>query len=191
VETWIDFFGPYFDSRAAAEAWVAQCEALSPPQNAAKIMMHQTQRLVSLAEDVPRIRPHAEPLQLLFLLVCAENVAKLYDGFTDEGQSRAYVRRFFESFVTHADRQTLSSAFADLKDHLLRSLPFKQAVDLIYDIRCDVVHEGNIWGFAFHDGAMSMINVAPDVEARIGLSTLRDIVVRGCIQAVSSKLGAL
>lgn len=190
METWIDFFAPYFDSRAAAEAWVAQCEGLAPPQNAAKIMMHQTQRLVSLAEDLPRIRPHAEPLQLLFLLVCAEHVAKLHDGFTDEGQSRAYVRRFFESFVTPADRQTLSSAFADLKDHLLRSLPFEQAVDLLYDVRCDVVHEGNIWGFAFHDGAMSMINVAPDVEARIGLSTLRDIVVRGCIQAVSSKLGA-
>jgi hypothetical protein len=34
-----------------------------------------------------------------------------------------------------------------------------------------------------------MINVAPDVEARIGLPTLRGMVVRGCIRAVSGKLG--
>ncbi len=150
-------------------------------------MMHQTQRLISLADDVPTIRPHAEPLQLLFLLVCAENVAKLYDGFTDEGKSRAYVQRFFESFVTSDDRRTLSSAFTDLQNHLLRPLPLKKAVDLLYNVRCDVVHEGNIWGFAFHDGVTPMINV--DVEARIGLPALRDIVVRGCIQAVSGKLG--
>lgn len=188
METWVDFFAPFFDSRAAAEDWVARCEALAPPQNAAKIMMHQTQRLISLADDLPAIRPHAESLQLLFLLVCAEHVAKLHDGFAGEGQSRAYVQRFFESFVIGADRQTLSSAFADLKNHLLRPLPFTAAVDVLYDVRCDVVHEGNCWGFSFHDGVTPMIN-ASDVEARIGLPTLRDMVVRGCIQAVSDKLG--
>jgi hypothetical protein len=81
VEAWIDFFVPFFDSRAATEGWVARCEALTPPQNAAKIMMHQTQRLISLADDLPTIRPHAESLQILFLLVCAEHIAKLHDGF--------------------------------------------------------------------------------------------------------------
>jgi hypothetical protein len=61
---------------------------------------------------------------------------------------------------------------------------------MLYDVRCDVVHEGNCWGFAFHDGVTPMINVAPDVEARIRLRTLRDMVVRGCIKAVSGKLSA-
>jgi hypothetical protein len=190
VDEWVNFFAPFFDSRAAAEAWVARCEALTPPQNAAKIMMHQTQRLISLADDMPRIRQHAESLQLLFVLVCAEHVAKLHHGFAGEGQSRAYVKRFFDDFVRDADRQTLSYAFADLNDHLLRPLSFKKAVDILYGVRCDVAHEGNCWGFAFHDGVTPMINVAPDVEARISLSALRDIVVRGCIQAVSSKLPA-
>ena len=190
METWVEFFAPFFDSLAAAEDWVAQCEALAPPQNVAKIMMHQTQRLISLADDLPTIRPHAEPLQLLFLLVCAEHVTKLHHGFSGEGQSEAYVRRFFEGFVIGADRQTLSTAFADLTDHLLQPLPFKKAVDLLYDIRCDVVHEGECWGFAFHDGVTPMVNVAPDVEARISLPALRDIIVRGCIKAVSVKLAA-
>lgn len=181
MEAWIDFFAPFFDSRAAAEGWVARCEALTPPQNAAKIMMHQTQRLISLADDVPTIRPHAESLQLLFLLVCAEHIAKLHDGFAGEGQSRAYVQRFLESFVSDGDRRTLSSAFVDLQNHFLRPLPFKKAVDLLYDVRCDVVHEGIFWGFAFHDGVTPMINVAPDVEVRIGIPALRGMVDRGCI----------
>lgn len=161
MQAWIDFFEPFFDSRSAAEQWVAQCEALTPPQNKARIMMHQTERLISLADDVPTIRPHAESLQLLFLLICAEHIAKLHDGFAREGQSRAYVQRFFESFVSGPERNTLSSAFADLQNDLLRPLPFNKAVDLLYDVRCDVVHEGNCWGFAFHDGVTPMINSAP------------------------------
>lgn len=189
METWVAFFMPFFDSRGAAEDWVARCEASVSPQNAAKIMMHQTQRLISLADDLPKIRPHAEPLQLLFLLVCAEHVAKLHHEFSGEGQSKAYVRRFFDDFVVGPDRQTLSSAFADLRDHLRRPLPFMRAVDLLYDIRCDVVHEGECRGFAFHDGVTPMVNVAPDVEARIGLLKLREIIVRGCIRAISVEIG--
>ena len=188
METWVNFFMPFFDSLTAAEDWVARCEALTPPQNAAKIMMHQTQRLISLADDLPRIRPHKELLQLLFLLVCTEHVAKLHDGFSGEGKSRAYVQRFFESFVIDPDRQTLSTAFTDLTDHLHRPLSFEKAVDLLYEIRCDVVHEGKLWGFSFHDGVTPMVNALPDVETRIGLPGLRDIVVRGCIEAITVKL---
>lgn len=184
METWVAFFMPFFDGRGTAEDWVARCEASVPPQNAAKIMMHQTQRLISLADDLPKIRPHAEPLQLLFLLVCAEHVAKLHHGFSGEGQSKAYVRRFFDDFVVGPDRQTLSSAFADLRGHLRRPLPLEKAVDLLYKVRCDVVHEGKWWGFAFH-----MVNALPDVEVRIGLLKLREIIVRGCIRAISVKLG--
>jgi hypothetical protein len=188
METWVDFFMPFFDSREATGNWVARCEALTPPQNVAKIMMHQTQRLISLADDLPKIRPHKEPLQLLFLLVCAEHVAKLHDGFSGEGKSKAYVHRFFETLVIGADRQTISTAFVDLTDHLHRPLSLEEAVDLLYDVRCDVVHEGKWWGFAFHDGTMPMVNVEPNVEARITLLRLRDVIVRGCIQAVSVKL---
>lgn len=191
METWVDFFVPFFDSRTAAEDWVAKCEALAPHQNAAKIMMHQTKRLISLADDLPTIRPHAEPLQLLFLLICAEHIAKLHDGFSLEGQSRAYVHRFFESFVIDADRETISTAFADLMKYPCQPLPLKKAIDLLYDVRCDVVHEGKWWGFAFHDGVTPMVNVEPDVRVGIRLPALRDIIVRGCIRAVSIKLLAL
>jgi hypothetical protein len=61
---------------------------------------------------------------------------------------------------------------------------------MLYEIRCDVVHEGEFWSFAFHDGTMSMVNIDPDVIADITFDSLRDIVVRGSINATRNKLTA-
>lgn len=151
-------------------------------------MMHQAQRLISIADDLPEIRPHAESLQLMFYTVCAEHLAKLHDKFNGEGRSREYVRRFFKNFVTSGDRGTLAAAFTDHTDHLMRVLPFERAVDLLYDVRCDVVHEGNYWGFAFHDGSTPMLNTDPDVIVNIRLDDLRTIVIHGSINAVTERL---
>lgn len=190
MEKWINFYVSFFSTRAATEAWVAQCEALVPPNNHAKIMMHQVQRLISIADDLPNIRRHAESLQLMFYMVCAEHLAKLHDKFNGDGRSREYVRRFFANFVTGGDHATLSAAFTDHTDHLMRALPFERAVDLLYDVRCDVVHESNYWGFAFHDGSTPTLNTDPDVIANIRLDDLRTIVIRGCINAVTERLNA-
>lgn len=148
-------------------------------------MMHQTQRLVSLADDLPQFKPHKEPLQVLFLVICSENISKLHDGFSGEGKSRHYVRSFFTKFLFQSDKDALSYGF---KDVVLRPVGFVKAVDLLYELRCDVVHEGKFAGFAFHDGKMSILNTAPHVTANISLRQVRDIVVRGCINAVKDKL---
>ena len=88
---------------------------------------------------------------MLFLIMCAENIAKLHDGFSGEGKSRYYVREFFANFVSPPDKDALSYGFT-LNVDRLPHIGFSKAVDLLYDIRCDVVHEGNYTDFAFHDG---------------------------------------
>jgi hypothetical protein len=142
---------------------------------------------VSIADDLPKFRPHKEPLQVLFLVMCSENLAKLHDGFSDERKSRHYVHQFFNKFLSQSDKDALSYGFKINTDPL-PSIRFGKAVDLLYNIRCDVVHEGNYTDFAFHDGHMSMVNTDPDVIAEIQLVQVRDIVVRGCISAVKDKL---
>ena len=151
-------------------------------------MMHQAPRLVSIVDDLPQFRPHEEPLQVLFLVMCAENIAKLHDGFSGEGKSRHYVQRFFDSFLSQTDKDVLSYGFT-LNTDKLPPIGFTKSVDLLYDIRCDVVHEGNYTDFAFHDGQMQMVNTKPDVIANISLVRIRDIIVRGCINAIKDKLG--
>jgi hypothetical protein len=188
MEPWRNFYVSFFETADDAEQFIAACEAKAPPDLAAKVIMHQTQRLVSISDDFPQIRPHQEPLRLLFLLMCAENISKLQQDFTGEGQSRAHVRRFFAEFLTQEDRDSIGNGFTDNDHHLMPRLGFDQAVDLLYDLRCDVVHEGNYSDFAFHDGAMSMVNTNPNVTAEIRLAEIRSIVVRGCIAAAKSRL---
>jgi hypothetical protein len=188
MEKWIDFYRSFFRSDDETRGFVTECEDLAPPNHTAKIMMHQCQRLVSITDDIPQIRPRRESLRLLFLIMCAENVAKLHAGFQGEGQSRKYVRKFFETFPSDVDKAVLASGFIDHSNYLLSSLGLRGVVDMLYGVRCDVVHEGNYWEFNFHDGATPMINVHPDVESHITFDQFRAIVVRGCINAVRDLL---
>lgn len=184
MNTWLRFFDPHFPSQEALRGFIEPLEALDlgDPRHPAKIMMHQTQRLISIADDLPTIRSGKESLQILFLLISAENIAKMHDHFAGEGHSRAYVRRFFEELVSADDRRVLERSFAT---HAMQPISLRGIVDILYDVRCDVVHEGKYWGFHFHDGRTPILNTEPDVNVFIQLSAFRDIVVRGCIAAIS------
>jgi hypothetical protein len=190
VNEWLNFYLRYFPTETETRDFINACEQQLPPNNTAKILMHQAQRLISLSDDIIKIRPHTDSLRLLFLLMCAENIAKLHDGFTGEGLSRKYVHKFFTDFLSDNDEQGLGAGFRDnsASAHLLPTLGLNKAVDMLYEIRCDAVHEGKFWSFAFHDGTMSMVNTDPDVIAEITFDSLRDIVVRGSINATRSKL---
>lgn len=56
MNKWMVFFEPFFSNHLDAEAFVNQYEQLSPSDgnHAAKLMMHQTQRLVTIADDIPQ-----------------------------------------------------------------------------------------------------------------------------------------
>ena len=179
-EDWAAFYRPQFQSEVELMEFVGACESQSPPKNAAKLIMHQTQRLVSLADDIPQLRPKREALQLLFLMICAEHVAKLQDGYADEGRSRHYARLFFERCLSDPDRRLMRSAFTDHHDIRMRFLTIREAADELYTIRCKVVHEGDYWDFTFYDN-MPMLNER--VICNISFSEFRELIVRSAIRA--------
>jgi hypothetical protein len=146
-------------------------------------MMHQTQRLVSLADDLPAIRKSNETLQLLFLLICAENIAKLADDFAEDGKSRAYVQNFFTWFLTTEEQNQICTG---ITKHGFQPSTLHEAVGALYDVRCDVVHEGKYWGFHFRGTQDPILNKEPDVIVSLTLSEFRRIVVQGCIAAVQT-----
>jgi len=190
MSSWSDFYKPFFPDLKSSEDFVNGCEKLPPddPNHTAKIMMHQTQRLVSIADDLPKLRPKRESLQLLFLMICVEHISKLHDDFTGEGQSRKYVKRFFNEFLSQSDKDKLGTSFIDNAAMPMAALNFEKVIDLLYDVRCDVVHEGKYWGFSFRDGSTPMVNVDPDVNVHLTLMDLRNIIVKGCIKAIKDKL---
>lgn len=185
MEKWVDFFAPSFSSRKEAEEFVAHYEGmdLDNPLHPAKIMMHQTQRLITISDDLPKIRPGKESLQLLFLLVCAEHIAKLHDHYDGEGKSRAYVRYFFGNLLSTEQQDVLRTGITNWNR---QPSTVKEAIDALYNVRCDVVHEGKYWGFHFNDGSTSMLNGEPDVIVNIRLVDLRALIVLGCIAAIRS-----
>lgn len=185
MEKWIDFYNPHFTTPDDTKNFVESCE--NHPDNIVKILMHQAQRLVSLSDDIQKIRPHDETLQLLFLIMCVENISKLQNGYTGEGESKKYVKKFFNDFLSNADKDFLGNGFIHNSDESFAPLTFEEVVEMLYKIRCDVVHEGNYTGFVFHDGTMGMVNIDPDVIAEITLQDIRDVIIRGCITAIRDK----
>jgi hypothetical protein len=186
MDRWINFYEHSFPSRGAATEFVEELEGITDrtnPRHRAKVMMHQTQRLISLADDIIQVREGRESLQLLFILICTENIAKLFHNFNQEGQSKAFVRRFFSEFIVGNDRETLESSFFT---HDVTPLNMQDVVDCLYSVRCDVVHEGLYWGFNFRDGDTAMLNTDPDITVHIPLAEFRDIVVRGCVRAIQA-----
>lgn len=173
---WLNFYRRFFATDAETETFVNNCEEIAPDaaNHDAKIMMHQTQRLVSIANDLSSFRPGREALQLLFLMICVEHISKLHQGFTGEGQSKKYVKRFFAEFIPKSAKEKLGRSFVDNSSMPMTALGLEKAVDLLYRVRCDVVHEGNYWGFSFHDGQTPMLNVEPYVNVYITLGDLRE-----------------
>lgn len=189
MDKWIDFFEPHFANRAHATAFVTGLEGLVPgdPRHPAKIMMHQIQRLISLAEDIDQIRPRTEALRLFFLIVCAEHISKLHANYRGDGQSSLYVRRFFQDFLSVADRQVLETSVVDAQFHLLN---LEQVVRLLYEVRCDVVHEGKYWLFQFAFPDMPTITGDPPITIKIGYRAFRDMVIRAGVRAVETYAAA-
>ena len=171
MEKWIEFYAPFFGSKDAAAKFVAACEAGAVASETAMLLMHQTQRLVLLADDIVKVRPR-DSLRILFLMVCAEAVAKLHDGYKAEGKSRAYTQNFFDEFVSPEDRKRIEAGFVDDKH-----LSLEAVVDHLYDIRCDVVHEGRYWGFFFSSDGWSTVTAGSNVAVRMRYPEFRDIVV--------------
>ena len=184
VDRWLPFYVPFFPSAADARAFVVPLEALrlGDQNHPAKIMMHQAKRLISLSDDLPSIRKDNESLRLLFLLICAENIAKLADGFEGEGSSKLYVRNFFRWFLLPEQQNYLCSAFTR---HDCTPLSLQDVADALYGVRCEIVHEGKYWGFHFHDGRIAILNTEPDVIASLTFVDFRKLVVNGCINAIS------
>lgn len=190
MNEYLAFYNPYFQSQEEANKFVDSCEEQTHPNNVAKILMHQVQRLVSLSDDIQKIRPNDETLQLLFLIMCVENVAKLQDGYAGESKSRDYVEKFFKNFLTNDDKDLLRNGFIDNNDELFRPLDFEAVIKMLYKIRCDVVHEGNYTDFSFYNGRTEILNIINSyiVIPHITIQNVRDVIIRGCINAIKSKL---
>jgi hypothetical protein len=191
VDKWLDFYRPYFCKHSDLQQFVQACEnlELDDSRHRAKIMMHQGMRLLSIADRMEIVETGYEPLKLLFLLICAENISKLNVSAEESGNSRDHVIRFFRSFCSLSDQQAILKKIDMRQDQS----SLKDRIDILYNIRCDVVHEGHYWGFQFATDEHPLVFTGfkeQVLRVRMKYEEFRDIVARGVIVATSEVLNA-
>jgi len=186
------FYRPVFPSAASAQEFVRCVEAIPPQQSKAKIVLHQAGRMLWLADRIERFARGRPALLILFYVIAAEAVAKLVKGFQGKGHVKDHVRIFFEDICSDRDRSILSNAFS--ADGWLSTLTLSEAVDLLYEVRCDVAHEGRYFTFTLPEPSDSFQVVTTyknlSLEPRITAHDIRQIVLHGAVLGAARLLPA-
>lgn len=191
MEAWLDFYRAYFPDEEALKYFVVGCERLEldDHRHRAKVMMHQGRRLLTIADAMDSVVPGREPLKLLFLLIASENISKLHANYDGERDSKLYVKKFFNEFCTLEDK----SAIRDGIEKIGQKSSLDDLVSVLYDVRCDVVHEGTYWNFDFASPECPSVLTGShsDQVLRVKMSyeEFRDIVARGIIVATQQIIG--
>lgn len=205
-----NFFRSLFPTDAEAKAFVERVE--SHHNVRVKRMMHQGARMLWLSDRMAEIAPARPALQILFFLIAAEAVAKLHDDFKEEGKSRHYVRRFFLDLCPEPIRERLARGFVFYRYNpetivsRREEMSTKDAVDLLYMVRCDVAHEGIFFAFdlaepesgagtlTFPPGSVKNSDLDEPVdlldlyETTLSADELRKLVLGGIVAACQSLL---
>ena len=142
-----EYFLPVFDSSENAKAFVKSARE----NQKARIVIHQCARMLYLADKVcQRGRP---ALDVLFFMIIAEATAKIIYDFQDQGKSKEYTYKFFKDICDESHKARLSTAFrkqTEESDFVADNyLTLDETIELLYGVRCDVVHRGkyfdNLW----------------------------------------------
>jgi hypothetical protein len=196
-----EFYAPAFSDPAEARKFVEDAENFKDQDPLPARIIHQAARMLWLADKMDDIAPERPALQVLFFLIAAEAVAKMVFGFSGQGKSREYVGKFFEEICDESHRQRLGAAYkrilpsSNFRRHSDLRVTREEAVNFLYDVRCDVVHEGQYFmTMPLKTSADSHLNAIVTVwdtknqkEPEFGLSVfmtaaeLRQIVLKGAV----------
>ena len=176
-----------FKSLSAARAFVQRVEA---GPNKKLVAMHQAARMVWLADKIDRVAQGRPALQVMFYLIAAEAVAKLYFDYEGERHSLRHVQRFFKEICGPLQQARLEAALRPINS--AHPLPLEDAVDFFYNVRCDVAHRGLYYDLHLPDADeaheyIDHCNGQP-IVIKITLAELRQTILEGAVRASTSPL---
>ncbi|HYE08722.1 MAG TPA: hypothetical protein VEF53_00935 [Patescibacteria group bacterium] len=151
------FFRDYFNNEEEATLFlngILNYEDSNIPRR----MINYIKRLLSLADDIEKIRPHKDSLKIFFILVCIESLYTLEFPNNEESKLQIVIR-FFNDYVEQVDKefilQNVTRSFADKKcekGYEDIKLNIEIFVRILVEIRNKFAHEGIYWDFNFlHD----------------------------------------
>ena len=179
----IDFaslYAPAFASTEESAKFYDEISNLPVEKKDARIIIHQAGRMIWLADRIDEVAHGRPAFQVLFYLTAAELVAKIVGRFEGEGRSKKHVQKFFAEICSAEHRERLAKAFQNPGGAYLTT---EAAVDLLYGVRCDVVHRGQYYEFSLRQGRFAMLTSLQGIPRRtdITLDELRQIVLEGAV----------
>jgi hypothetical protein len=177
------FYQSAFSSAKESRCFCERVKTLAEKRPDPQTILHQGGRMIWLADRIDKVAGGRPSFQVMFYLTAAELVAKLVFKYNRENRSREFVQKFFEEICTEKHQTRLAQGFTDLNRS--SGLTCREVIDLLYDIRCDVVHRGQYFLFNLQSEESSdpmMTNARPNWLSRIKLSELRQIMLEGVIQ---------
>jgi hypothetical protein len=190
----IDFAAFYMSAfNGSLEASTKFYESVATPgvYSDAKTILHQTARMLWLADRIDEVATGRPAFQILFYLTAAELVAKIFWKYEGEGESRKHVQKFFSEICDSPQKERLQKAFRTVGNGFLT---LEAAVGFLYRIRCDVVHRGQYFQFSLPMEGRDHIPLLSgsgndNVIAEITLMELRQIVLEGAVLAAKKVAG--
>ena len=181
------YLGDFFESNNIQKF----CKQISAHENedfATKII-NNSARLAWIADKIDSVAKGRPAFQIMFYMMIAESSAKLEDNFTKNGKSKHYSVKFFENFLTDHYSSALLSAFKNARSQ--EFLNIKEAATLLYELRCDLAHEGKYFCFNLkieNDSPVVNTFVEPNIISHITLIELKQIVLNGALNAALSTI---
>lgn len=147
-----DFYRGNFESEEDMIAFFVKVFKNDENDKTPRRMMNQVQRLVSIANDMDKIRPGRDPLRIFFIKTCLEALCALsgmkktafYESFPTymSNQGKAYILENFS--LTSFDDAYMGHTYK--ASHELTLDDFFEIIKAVRDI---VAHEGNYWEMQF------------------------------------------
>jgi len=157
-----DFYREFFSNNAEMEKFIVEKLGYRK-SNIPRRMINNIQRLVTLSDDIEKIKNGRDCLRLFFLVVCIETLYK----FANSTQKKLrMVIDFFQTYVAEDDKIfLLSNIRRDYDDCRYKpGEPFDDNIDLeifariMYEVRSYFVHEGDYSSFHFAHNDIPELN---------------------------------
>ena len=149
------FYGPYFDTAEGLEDFLYDALDYEYGSLERRQMLYQVQRFVTLANDIEKLRPGRDCLRMLFIRICLESLCTLsnYSGKQKDDFFKAFVDSFSEEGKLYTlDNFELICFEDEYMGHVFQahhSIDMLDFMEIIREVRHQVVHEGVYWDMQF------------------------------------------
>lgn len=159
MKIFIEFYQQFFENDVELENFFENVFKFDQTNKTPRRILNQIQQLISIADDIDKIRPGRDPLRIFFMRSCLEAIYKL------AGKTNKQAGIFFEEYLCEQGKEYILSSFklldmepqVELTDEKIIqferkrvfNFELKHFAELFRSVRNNVAHEGNYYEMQF------------------------------------------